>query len=75
VFAKIAAFDVEALHLTAHRSDGALMAVLMSALTGLAFDYASRSAVMDLDACFAQLEQSMAPASLQAMSAADRSKE
>ena len=47
----------------------------MSAITGLAFNYASRSAVMDLDACFAQLEQSLAPAFIQAMTGADRSKE
>ena len=66
---------MEALHLpVADRAVGVLMAVLMSAITGLAFNYASRSAVMDLDACFAQLEQSMAPAFVQAMTAADRSK-
>ena len=55
-----------------HPSAGVLMAVLMSAITGLAFNYASRSAVMDLDACFAQLEQSMAPDFIRAMTAADQ---
>ena len=49
------------------------MAVLMSAITGLAFHYASRSAVMDLDACFAQLERSMAPAFVEAMTVAAQS--
>lgn len=76
VAAKTAALDMEALRLPRDdRSVGVLMAVLMSAITGLAFNYASRSAVMDLDACFAQLEQSTAPAFLQAMKAADHSKE
>ena len=76
VSAKTAALDMQALHLpTGDRSVGVLMAVLMSAITGLAFNYASRSAVMDLDACFAQLEQSLAPAFIQAMTEADRSKE
>ena len=76
VSAKTAALDMQALHLpTGDRSVGVLMAVLMSAITGLAFNYASRSAVMDLDACFAQLEQSLAPAFIQAMTGADRSKE
>ena len=76
VSAKTAALDMQALHLpTGDRSVGVLMAVLMSAITGLAFNYASRSAVMDLDACFAQLEESMAPAFVKAMTEADRSKE
>jgi AcrR family transcriptional regulator len=76
VSAKTAALDMAALHLPARdRSVGVLMAVLMSAITGLAFNYASRSKVMDLDACFAQLEESMAPAFVQAMTAADRSQE
>ena len=76
VSAQTAALDMEALHLPARdRSVGVLMAVLMSAITGLAFNYASRSAVVDLDACFAQLERSMAPAFIQAMTAADLSED
>ena len=72
VFAKTAALDMQALHLRPDDpSVGVLMAVLMSAIIGLAFNYASRAPVMDLDACFAQLEQAMAPAFLQAMTAAD----
>jgi AcrR family transcriptional regulator len=68
VSAKTAALDMQALHLPGDdRSVGVLMAVLMSAITGLAFNYASRSSVMDLDACFAQLEQAMAPAFLNAI--------
>jgi hypothetical protein len=71
VAAKTALLDMRALHLPADdRSVGVRMAFLMSAITGLAFNYASRSAVMDLDACFAQLEQSMAPAYVQALAAA-----
>ena len=74
VSAKTAGLDREALHLpTDDRSVGVLIAVLMSAITGLAFNCASRSKVMDLDACFAQLEESMAPAFVHAMTAADRS--
>jgi hypothetical protein len=70
VYGRTARLDMEALHLPlGDRSVGVLMAVLMSAITGLAFNYASRSAVMDLDACFAQLEESMAPAFLRAMTA------
>jgi AcrR family transcriptional regulator len=68
-----AGLDMQALRL--RREDpsvGVLMTVLMSAITGLAFNHASRSAVMDLDACFARLEQSMAPAFVQAMTAADQ---
>jgi AcrR family transcriptional regulator len=76
VAGKTAALDMEALHLPlGDRSVGVLMAVLMSAITGLAFNFASRSAVMDLDACFAQLEVSMAPAFLRAMTVGDRSKD
>ena len=76
VSAKTAALDMKALHLRIdERSVGVLMAVLMSAITGLAFNYASRSKVMDLDACFAQLEECMAPAFVQAMAAADRPEE
>jgi AcrR family transcriptional regulator len=75
VSATTAALDMAALHLpTRDRSVGVLMAVLMSAVTGLAFNYASRSKVMDLDACVAQLEESMAPAFLRAMAAADRAR-
>lgn len=70
VSAKTAALDMQALHLPmGDPAVGVLMAVLMSAITGLAFNYASRSAVMDLDACFAQLEKAMAPAFLSAMTA------
>ncbi len=61
VFAKTAALDMEALHLPRDPQVGVFMAVLMSAITGLAFNYTSRGSVMDLDACFAQLEQAMAP--------------
>jgi AcrR family transcriptional regulator len=69
VYGRTARLDMEALHLPlGDRSVGVLMAVLMSAITGLAFNHASRSEVMDLDACFAQLEESMAPAFLSAMS-------
>jgi len=70
VAGRTAMLDMQALHLS--RDDpsvGVLITVLMSAITGLAFNYASRSAVMDLDACFAQLEESMAPAFLRAMTA------
>jgi AcrR family transcriptional regulator len=67
VSGRTAALDREALRLPADRSVGVLMGVLMSAITGLAFSYASHFAVMDLDACFAQLEESMAPAFLRAM--------
>jgi AcrR family transcriptional regulator len=74
VAAQTAALDMEALHLPlGDRSVGVLMAVLMSAITGLAFNYRSRSAVMDLDACFAQLERAMAPVYLEAVAAARRS--
>jgi AcrR family transcriptional regulator len=73
VSAKTAALDMEALHLPPRdRSVGVLMAVLMSAITGLAFNYASRAAVMDLDACFAQLEQAMLPVYLEAVTAAEQ---
>jgi AcrR family transcriptional regulator len=71
VSGRTAALDMEALHLPRSRSVGVLMAVLMSSITGLAFSYASHSAVMDLDACFAQLEECMAPAFLHAMTATD----
>ena len=73
VSATTAALDMQALHL--RRDDpaaGVLMAVLMSAITGLAINYASRAKVMDLGACFAQLERSMAPAFREAVMAADR---
>jgi AcrR family transcriptional regulator len=73
VSGRTAALDMQALHLRADRSVGVLMAVLMSAITGLAFSYVSHSAVMDLDACFAQLEEVLAPAFLRAMTASDQS--
>jgi AcrR family transcriptional regulator len=50
-----------------------LMSVLMAAITGLAFHYSSMRAITDLNACFAQLEESMAPAFVQAMIDRDRS--
>jgi len=75
VSARTAMLDMEALHLPlGDPSVGVLMAVLMSAITGLAFNYRSRSAVMDLDACFAQLERAMAPVYLEAIAAAGRSR-
>jgi AcrR family transcriptional regulator len=73
VAGRTAMLDMQALHLS--RDDpsvGVLITVLMSAITGLALNYASRAAVMDLDACFAQLERSMAPGFVEAMTAADR---
>jgi AcrR family transcriptional regulator len=73
VAGRTAMLDMQALHL--RREDpsvAVLITVLMSAITGLAFNYASRSAVMDLDACFAQLERAMAPGFVEAMAAADR---
>jgi AcrR family transcriptional regulator len=73
ISAKTAVLDMQALRLPMDDpAVGVLMAVLTSAITGLAFNYVSRSAVMDLDACFAQLEQAMAPAFLRAMAAAGR---
>lgn len=73
VYAKGAAMDFEALHLRKDDpSVGVLMAVLMSAITGLALNYVSRGSVMDLDACFAELERVMAPAFLPRMVATGR---
>ena len=76
VFARSAASDLEALHLPPDDPSAlVLLSVLRAAITGLAFIYEARAPVMHLKACFAQIEQSMAPAFLQAMTAADRSKE
>ena len=68
VLGRSIALDLGALHL---RPEGAearsLMSVLQAAITGLAFQYEARGSEMDLEACFARLEEALAPAFLRAM--------
>jgi AcrR family transcriptional regulator len=75
MFARSAASDLEALHLSPDDpSAQVLLSVLRAAITGLAFMYEARAPVMHIEACFAQLERAMAPVYLEAIAAAGRSK-
>lgn len=68
VLGRSVALDLGALHLRPEDAKArVLMSVLQAAITGLALQYEARGSEMDLEACFARLEEALAPAFLRAM--------
>jgi AcrR family transcriptional regulator len=72
---RISASSLEALHLSPDDpSAQVLLSVIRAAIMGLAFMHENRAPDMHIEACFAQLEQAMAPVYLETIAAAGRSK-
>jgi AcrR family transcriptional regulator len=70
-FERIAASGLGALHLSPDDpSAQVLISVIRATIMGLAFMYEAKMPVERIDACFAQLEQTMAPVYLAAIAAA-----
>jgi len=75
MFARSAASDLEALHLTPEDPAAqVLLSVVRAGITGLAFMYEARAPVMHIEACFAQLERGMLPVYLETLTAAGPSR-